>query len=618
MKTQPSESRYPFWPPRPLPRAGARSYGPLRTLVWLLALLVVMLERPAYGSDFDLRRVSRAGKGLVIYHDPVQAPAAAEMRVTLSRGGCDVTEPTKNVRQAGDSFATLIVIDRGDPNALGRWSEAILGGVGDFLRSELTVQRAAPDEYAVLDSYGTPPPREQPLTSQVSVLESFLTGAPKPQAAGAAIYRRTLDGLRLLEPTQKPLRAVMVISDGRDPNLYPGGVAEDSLLIEKSKELGAPIFVIVVARTPLSKLHRSELQAAAQRLQAVSVRSGGTVVREVRADETLRSSLGQALSAFSRQIGLWDRTECGLCGRLSDGDASLELAAEQDGKPVARCRKPIPVKLMGTEGVPACTQCEKPAVCSCKGEGKPECKRGKCQCEGDCSSNADCPKGQTCKQGKCQKGPPWMLLVLGGGFLLLVLVGLLVIVQVIARTRAGEARRREEEERRRLEADAWHARQREDQRRREEQERHRQGAEPKPAAEEPAARYRPPPTPPPPAPPAPFRLHSRTAGYGDIPLGEGATVIGGDAHQVQAAVGGLPPDFPGTGVVVPAATISGRHAVVRVLRGAVSVTDFGSTNGTFVNGVRIQPNGIVELRPGDEVEVSRHVTYVLEVGGGPR
>jgi hypothetical protein len=579
----------------------------------LCVTVLTLLARPARAGDFEVRRVGRAGPGLVIYHDPAQATGPVEMRVGLSHGGCDVKDPPRNVRQAGDSFATLLVIDRGDPQSLGRWSEAILGGVADFLRSELGSQRAAPDEYALLDSYGTPPPREQPLTSTEPTLESFLGAAPKPQAAGAAIYRRTLDGMRLLEPTAKALRAVMIVSDGRDPNLYPGGVAEDTLLIEKSKELGAPIFAVVIARPPLNKVQRAELQAAAQRLQSVAVRTGGTVVKEVQADDQLRATLAEALSLFSRQIGSWERTDCALCGPVMPGDLTVDLVAMQDGKPIGHSRKPGMTRLAGVENAPACAQCDNAQACSCKGNVKAECRQGKCRCQGECSSKEDCQSGESCKRGKCEQGPPWLLILLGGGLLLFALIALVVIVQVLSRARASEDRRREDEERRRRDAEAWRERQ-EDRRRAEEADRQRH------QAEQAADRYRPPPAAPaaPVPPPPPFRLHARTAGYGEIPLAEGATVIGGDPGEVAGQVARLKPDMAGHAVVLKAATISGRHAVIRVVRGGVTVTDLGSTNGTFVNGVRINPNSIVELRPGDEVHLSRQVVFVLEAVATPR
>jgi hypothetical protein len=48
-------------------------------------------------------------------------------------------------------------------------------------------------------------------------------------------------------------------------------------------------------------------------------------------------------------------------------------------------------------------------------------------------------------------------------------------------------------------------------------------------------------------------------------------------------------------------TVSRRHASLRVEGGNVMVADEGSSNGTFVNGVRIQ--GPQPLRPGDEIQI---------------
>lgn len=47
--------------------------------------------------------------------------------------------------------------------------------------------------------------------------------------------------------------------------------------------------------------------------------------------------------------------------------------------------------------------------------------------------------------------------------------------------------------------------------------------------------------------------------------------------------------------------VSGSHAVINASDGSFSVTDIGSTNGTFVNGERLAPNEPHELSDGDEV-----------------
>jgi hypothetical protein len=206
------------------------------------------------------------------------------------------------------------------------------------------------------------------------------------------------------------------------------------------------------------------------------------------------------------------------------------------------------------------------------------------------------------------------LIGVGVGFLGFVLIALLVIVQVALRVRQNESRQREEEERRRRDDDAWKQREEDDRRRREEDDRRRQEEAQRQqmaaAAAHAAAVAAPAPVPA--LPPAAFRLHAKTAGYPDVALPDGATIIGGDAQEVQTALAGLPPGTFGYPVILSASTVSGKHAVVRVVQGAVTITDFGSTNGTFVNGVRIKANSIVELSAGDQVDLSKNVVYVLE------
>jgi len=48
-------------------------------------------------------------------------------------------------------------------------------------------------------------------------------------------------------------------------------------------------------------------------------------------------------------------------------------------------------------------------------------------------------------------------------------------------------------------------------------------------------------------------------------------------------------------------TVSRRHASIRMENGTCTVTDEGSSNGVFVNGVRI--SGSQDLRPGDELQI---------------
>lgn len=57
---------------------------------------------------------------------------------------------------------------------------------------------------------------------------------------------------------------------------------------------------------------------------------------------------------------------------------------------------------------------------------------------------------------------------------------------------------------------------------------------------------------------------------------------------------------------------SGRHAEILVQGGMFTLTDLGSTNGTFVNGVKLEPNVPRQLHSGDEIKLGAPV-FRLEV-----
>jgi len=607
-----------------LPRSAARSaprraapsgVGPRHGLALGLALLVTLTEA-ARAADFEIRRVTRARDELIIYHDPILTPGEPTMRVELTRGGCDAGGTPVNVRLAGDGFATLLAIDRGDPGSLGRWSRELLAGVADFLRVELTTRRGAPDEYAVLDSYGTPPPREQPLTSSLPVLEGFLSAAPPPAPAGAAAYRRVLDATRLIEATGRPLRAIVIVSDGVDPSLPSGSGAEDTLLVEQSRRLGAPIFAVVIGHQPSSPAQRAALQAAATRLQALAVRSGGGVIREVEANADLGPNLAQALGSFAQAVSSWQRTTCRLCGDVTPGSTAVELTALVNEAAVARSRQPHAIELSHLGYARACERCDQASDCRCPDDVEPRCREHRCGCVGACQGDADCRDGERCREGRCRPSAPWFAVGLGAGALGLVALLLVVLLGLSRRARAGE--RRDEppppgpagaSEPPRAPADAPPS-----------------GLAVEAPAEAPDA--------PPPAaaaserpsiadptttglgPTSPrFRLRAEAPGFTDLPLAEGETVLGGDAETVAEAVRRLPSGATGHPAVLAAVTVSGKHAVVHVVSRTVSVTDLGSTNGTFVNGERVKPHAVVPLGPGDRVAFSRQVSFVLEVTG---
>jgi pSer/pThr/pTyr-binding forkhead associated (FHA) protein len=58
---------------------------------------------------------------------------------------------------------------------------------------------------------------------------------------------------------------------------------------------------------------------------------------------------------------------------------------------------------------------------------------------------------------------------------------------------------------------------------------------------------------------------------------------------------------PKAAICIESSAVSGRHASVVVAGGRVTIVDHGSTNGTFVNGQRIEE--ATALADGDEIRI---------------
>ena len=63
-------------------------------------------------------------------------------------------------------------------------------------------------------------------------------------------------------------------------------------------------------------------------------------------------------------------------------------------------------------------------------------------------------------------------------------------------------------------------------------------------------------------------------------------------------------------IVIPDPYCSGRHADLNFADGKFTITDVGSTNGTLVNGVKLDPNVARELNDGDEITLGRTVFVI--------
>ncbi len=63
---------------------------------------------------------------------------------------------------------------------------------------------------------------------------------------------------------------------------------------------------------------------------------------------------------------------------------------------------------------------------------------------------------------------------------------------------------------------------------------------------------------------------------------------------------------PSNSVAMPDDTnVSRRHAALQWLNGSGTIVDNGSSNGTFLNGVRITPQAPQPIRPGDEIQIGQ-------------
>src|SRR5208282_6508159 len=66
---------------------------------------------------------------------------------------------------------------------------------------------------------------------------------------------------------------------------------------------------------------------------------------------------------------------------------------------------------------------------------------------------------------------------------------------------------------------------------------------------------------------------------------------------------------PENGIVIDNPAVSNYHARVFSEEGRLMLEDFGSMNGTFVNGQRVK---MVTLKPGDSVGIGKHTIVVSE------
>src|SRR6185503_9279212 len=85
---------------------------------------------------------------------------------------------------------------------------------------------------------------------------------------------------------------------------------------------------------------------------------------------------------------------------------------------------------------------------------------------------------------------------------------------------------------------------------------------------------------------------------GEFPLEEGKEIVVGRSSDLD--------------MVLVEEMVSRRHARIRMAGGIISIEDLGSTNGTFVNGEKIQK---AQLKEGDRVLIGTSILKVISSDG---
>src|SRR6187399_3375918 len=81
---------------------------------------------------------------------------------------------------------------------------------------------------------------------------------------------------------------------------------------------------------------------------------------------------------------------------------------------------------------------------------------------------------------------------------------------------------------------------------------------------------------------------------GEYPLGEGQEIVIGRSSELD--------------MVLVEEMVSRKHARIALSDGTISIEDMGSTNGTFVNGEKVQQG---TLREGDRVLIGTNILKVV-------
>jgi hypothetical protein len=557
----------------------------------LAALSVGLFASVAFAAEpFRVRVVKQQGKEVLVYHDHVDKAGAGEVEIQVGPATCvPVSSQVLRPGRGGDGLTTLIVLDRGGTarSGMGQHSEAMRGALKSAL--EGVVGKIEADRVAIVDASGSDrEPRLLKATNKMDDVRAFLDGLPAPSGSGADVFGVGTLGMAELDRAGTPIGAVIVISDGVDPAAEKDANAADThkQFVATARKRGYPVAAILVSRFSDQRGDGDvKLRNGRNRMAEAADATNGDL-RSVNGDDQLQSNLRKELEDLGATFAKVERTVCTLSGKVEDReDAVIDMKVKK-GSEVVGQSKSQPAPRLSLAGGDFSVKTDAPA-------------KAQCQLDSNCDAASKCESGKCVPRKTIRNLTPWV----GGG---LALAGVLLLAIWYARRKARL--RQDEEERRRAEAERIKTEAQQKEAERLEQER-RDAAARIAALEQAAAK---------PAVDVEAEIERRINPDVLRLLGTPeSTLLVDRALRAGAYLVGAADDVD---IRLESPTISGHHAQLVVENGGrASIMDLGSSNGTFVNQVRLQQRQAVELRAGDVIGLSRSVAMQLHPiqAGGP-
>ncbi len=573
-----------------------------KTKALLIGLVAVGLA-PALvveAADVRIRLLRQQGKQLHVYHDRAAGAADGAVEVLVGATACKaVAGEVLRPGRGGDSLTTLIVLDRGGTKTtgMGRYTPQIREAVGGFLES--VVGKGPGDKVTIIDTSGRDrDPKSLGPTDKSGDVKAFLASLPDPSGSGADVYGVANLGLAELDRAGTRLGAVIVISDGIDPaaDKDPGATDNHALFISSAKKRGVPVAAVHIGRSGEPGGDATKLRNGRSRLTQVANETNGDVV-SVAADADLARNLRKELDSLGRLFAQVDRTTCQLCGKTeAKVGALVDLKVKKGGAVVAQSLGSPPPRVdVASDDYGSCDAAD--AATTTGDAVGPACKT-----DADCNADSKCDAaaGHCVRRKTVKDLVPWLA---GGLVALGALLGLWAWRRGEKRKRnalAAEAAERERQLKEQVDKAEMG-------RREAEADRQAAIAQAAQAALRPQGRD-----------PALDQLLNPDV----LRLAAAPGSAEGFDRVLKAGVYlfGAAEDAD---LRFQSGTVSTNHAQLEVERGGTArIMDLGSSNGTFVNQMRINPRQPVELRVGDVIGLSRNVLLQIHAlapsgQGGP-